>query len=154
MHGSWMVFLKDGRTIAQYDADHPEAFNGEVPMRVIPWPMVERLQLASQYAVTEFEIPEQPDAEYRLVQRTMLTFQDSTTIFMLVMLVPGYAYPFEQKDVLRVMYWIPDGSTHDCTEYQCNEVRAYCEQFMWGRESSALAQTHNKVQTTIDAVIE
>lgn len=154
MQGSWLVFYNDGTTLDQYDAAHPMAVNGEVPMRCIEWSQVHTLQLASQDVVTDFEIPPQTDAEYRLVQRTMMTLGDSATIFIILVLVPGYAYPFEQRDVLRAMYWTPDGSTHDCTLLQCPEVARYLQQFVWGQDTVTLATSHDTIDVSADAIID
>ncbi len=153
MQGSWLVLYQDGTSLAQYDATHPAAVGGEVPMRAIEWPRVTTLQLASQSAVTDFTIPALEGVEYRLVQRTMMTFQGSATIYLLLMLSPGYAYPFEQRDVVRAIYWVPDGTTHDCPHFECPDVARYLQQFVWGREAPPLAPTHDTLNAAVDAVI-
>jgi hypothetical protein len=152
MTGSWMVIYRDGSTLAQFD-EHPEAVGGEVPMRCIAWPNVEILRLSSQFAETDIGLPEEQRCEYRLVQRTMKTVAASASIYLLLMLTPGYAYPFEQRDVQRALYWLPDGSTHDCPDFECGAVAAYLERFVWGRDGSTLPPIHEVVAADADAVV-
>jgi hypothetical protein len=139
VQGSWFVQYKDGGELYQWMREHPAAVGGEVPFRMIDWARVSTVVFESQWVRSTFDfhgVP--PGCRVKLMSRTMMSGGNSAVAFMIVTLrqeapEPGTEQFKPEHDVLQMLFWYPDGSTHVCTDFQCPDASNYLASGLWGR---------------------
>lgn len=150
--GSWAVDYTDGTQAFEWQADHPEAKNGQVPFRAIDWPRVRTLRLESALATSQIEVPAAPEGlAWSLRRRWFTTMHgDSVGVFQLVLCAAGQ----EPTDatVPWSLFWVPDGSTHECNRFWSPEVADYAAGLLHGAREPLPVATH-EVQVQADAAV-
>lgn len=131
--GSWLVRYEDGTECWQYDTKHPDFLGdpdtGEVPLRTIDWPHATEMVLESQWARSTFSIQPPPEGySIRLMRRVFQTYVGNTvaiTMVYVLVCISGTELTPEATD--HAVYWLPDGTVHQCPHYDCPDVRRYAE---------------------------
>lgn len=124
MTASWAVAYADGTRCAQFDATHPDfdPVGGEVPLRTIRWPDVTQVTFTSQWATDTFDYTRPEDGATRLVYRSRRGLAGSAAVFMLCTTTPDAGAVLSDANVRHVWYWFPDGVTHSCAAYNCEQI--------------------------------
>lgn len=109
---------------------------GETPFRAIDWPRVVTLILESEEWVALFDVlPVEPPATYRLMRRRVTSaLHGELGIMLLVTETP--------TAVQSVLYWLPDNTSHTCTDLDCASVRHYATTLLAGTPGF-LSETHS-----------
>jgi hypothetical protein len=150
VNASWMVRYKDGRELRQFDSDASEFFNGEVPYRKINWPEVKELVFGSELIEQTFDITDPPEG-YTLSLRSRhfrVLSGDTVTCFMLTLSKTGEEVTNES--VASVLYWFPNGSTHECPHFNCPDVGAYGAAMVHELTAKLMPATH-ELRTEVSA---
>lgn len=149
-NASWAVRYKDGRELRQFDDKAPEFLNGEVPYRAINWPEVKDLMLGSALLEQTFEMSPPPEGiqiSLRSRHFKMLT-GDTVTCFMITLSREGEEVT--NDSVVSVLYWFPDGSTHECPHFNCPDVSDYGAAMVHRLTASLMPSTH-ELKTEVSA---
>jgi len=151
MHGSWVVEYQDGSFLAQYDAEHPTAIDGEVPYRAINWANVARVRFESQVATGSFDIPE-PDPGYAWSLRSRHWMRPGGTTMSAFMIVASRAGQEVRDDTVDyVLFWFPDGTTHETPLFNSPDASQYGSGLVHGIQRSLMPAT-GQLMVTSDAV--
>jgi len=75
--------------------------------------------------------------------------ESSTMCFILLVSKPGM--DIDAASVQQAMYWFPDGTLHDCTQFDCSEVRQYADGMLRG-QVQGLMPNHSTHTVACDAV--
>lgn len=151
-NASWMVRYKDGRELRQFDSTAPEFYNGEVPYRAINWPEVKELVLGSEFIEQTFEISEPPAGiAISLRSRHFRVLKgDTVTCFMITLARAGEEVTNES--VQSVLYWFPDGTSHECPHFNCPDVADYGAAMVHKLQGKLMPSTH-ELKTEISAAV-
>lgn len=152
MRGSWHVLYQDGSETYASNAQDPafDADAGEVPFRAIRWNSVEQLVLESQAAKTSLYVNDLPDGlKVSLRERVIANAVNGETAGCFIVLTSVEGEPIEDS-TLSALYWFPDGTTHDCSMFDCPDARKYLGKFL-AFDDRALAPNHNIVQIAATA---
>jgi hypothetical protein len=118
---SWEVFYEDGTSLSQY-------INGvTTPFKEIEWQRVKTLALESQLLRQTFSIIScKEDEKMALRSRHFMAFGTGAKA-MCFMLVTWDAKDEHPDDVntKEVMYWMPNGTVHYCSMFNCPDVADY-----------------------------
>lgn len=151
---TWTATYSDGSELAQYDQNNSNfiADAGEVPYRAIDWPNVVKLTFESQQAVMSFDVnPAPPGIKVSLRSRHFRTASGIDTMcFMITESAEGQEVSADS--VIRVLYVFPDGSVHECENFNCPDVANYGHKLLRDEPASLMPATHT-VTTEVSAVM-
>jgi hypothetical protein len=147
------VIYEDGLMLNQYDKVSPDfdTTAGEVPYRAIKWPKVKQLTLASQLIEQSFDINQPPDGiKISLRSRTFMTItRDEVQCMMLVLSEADKEVSSETAQ--SILYWFPDGTTHECGSFNCGDVGNYAHRLLRAEPGSLMPATQT-LTTEVTAV--
>lgn len=152
--GTWRVEYASGEVLDQYDTNHPacNVAAGEVPYRAIQWPEVRKLVLTSQYAEDTFDVAALPEGfQLSLRSRHFMSTADEM-LWCYLLVVSRASEEVTDQSTVSVLYWFPDGSTHECPHFNCPDVASYGHNWIHDQDRRLPLQ-HNIVQTTVDATL-
>lgn len=158
--GVWEVVLKDGTTTNQFDKDNPNFIvipemptGGEVPFRAIPWNDVTNITFYRQDGTGDSFNVGTVAGGYHLSLRSR-TFKSMAggemTAFILLISKDGEEAGPESTEF--ALYWLPDGTAHECNLFDCPDIRKYAHAKVWGRHEPLMPK-HGTVRVRLDAVI-
>lgn len=138
----------------QYDTTHPACHveGGEIPYRAIRWPEATKLTLTSQFTEDTFDVAPLPEG-YQLSLRSRHFMSPSDQMLWCYLLVVSrVGEDVTDRSAVSVLYWFPDGSTHECPHFNCPDVAAYGAAWLHDTDRRLPLQ-HNIVQTAVDATL-
>lgn len=164
LEGTWAVRYTDGSVVSQYDQEHPAFFRseghprgGEIPYRAIEWPKVTELVLESEHAKSTFAVQDPgPGYSVALKSRTFMVPSAGMELrcFMICTMRDDVEINLDHIATIvaateRVVFWMPDGSTHDCPHYDCPDVANWVTGLATGQHTGLMPTTHElKLATT------
>lgn len=155
MQLTWAVDYRDGTSLSQFDATSSDfiADSGEVPYRAIDWQRVSKLRLESQDAVVSFDVvPPHAGSKISLRSRHFRTPSGLDT--MCFMITESLAdEEVTAETVKSVIYVFPDGTTHECPNFNCPDIGKYAHNKLRDQATSLMPATH-EIQTEVTAVVE
>lgn len=135
-HSWWAVVNKDGSQLEEYPSD-----GSYTPYRKIDWPNVETLILESDFARTEIPIGVPPQG-YKLSLRSRHTKLISHGVAAMAYILLSSKEDEEvATSTIHALYWLPDGSTHTCDQFNCSLIKEYVTDLANKRDVT-LAATH------------
>lgn len=145
--GSWAVDYNDGTSVAQYNPD-----GTKTKFREIDWSKAEKLILESQLVRQVFDVTP-PEEEFNLALRSRhfvgMSAGAAVMCFMLVKWAAEDAHP-DDNNTETVMYWVPNGTVHHCTMFNCPDVATYCSNHVHN-QPTALMPNHGRTIVAFDA---
>lgn len=149
--GTWAVVYEDDTILTQKDELHPAyvAESFEVPFKAIEWRRVKRVLFHSTDDTTEFTVQPAEDVAVAMRSRVYMTIDGvGIRAFMVTVSTPGLEV--NDENTKRVIYWFPNGVTHDCPHFNCHEVGDYAAKWVHGT-LGGLMPMHEVTHTAIDA---
>lgn len=135
-HAWWVVVNKDGSQLEEYPSD-----GSYTPYRKIKWPNVETLILESDFARTEIPIGAPPQG-YKLSLRSRHVKLISHGVAAMAYILLSSKQGEDVRDsTVSAMYWLPDGSTHSCDQFNCSMIKEYINDLA-NKKDVTLAATH------------
>lgn len=146
MQGSWVVTYEDGTQLSQYDATQTE-----VPFRMIEWPRVKHVQFESQLAVSSFDVPAAPDGYAWSLRRRTWMCMDGTAVGAFLLILSRAGEEVGPNSVEYVLFWYPDGTTHETPFFTSKETDEYGSGVVHGLVH-ALVPSTGALKITVDAL--
>ena len=161
IEGSWAVRYQDGTVLHQHDSQHPayNHDNHEVPIKAIEWDRVASVLMQSQLDTREIPLPPAgPGYQWSMRWRVTVAAMGGTAsagplrILMLVHSVAGV--PVDEHSVDKVIYWSPMGILHECSDFECPDIRQYASRISAGKLPTGVIPIHGHVETKAEGLLQ
>lgn len=154
MNASWGVVYYDGSMLSQFDKASsnfmPEA--GEVPYRAIEWEKVKSIKFSSQLAETNFDMGPIPTGNrMTLRSRHFKTLSGANVMCFMLVLSDSEAEEVDSNSARSILYVFPDGTTHECENFNCPDIAEYGHRALRDEPVSIMPATHT-LKTEVQAV--
>lgn len=154
IQGSWLVTMNDGSELHQYDKSSPlyMANAGEVPFKAIDWPNVANLQFQSQFANAGFDVAPAPEGFQVSLRSRHFKTQQGVAIMSFIVLVSKAGQEVNAESVVSALYWLPDGTVHECPHFDCPDVANYALKLIHGQDAGIMPATH-VLETGVEGLV-
>lgn len=117
MEGRWSVEYADGTTLNQWDS------SPERPLGDIDWARAVTITLASEWASATFDVSPNIDGiKQSLRVRTFMLPAHGVAIRVFMLILSNEGLPVDGNSTRAVTYWAPNGSVHNCTDFECSII--------------------------------